>query len=216
MSITVKTVLDSWGKMKPGLMFGEYTDFGKWDQCIAVRHKEDDTMIKGKFCVFELHWQLPANKTVKASLEKNFTGSWIQKLIMDADSFLFQQISNSICVPSTCTANELEAAIQICMYPIHSVFFRCSFSIHVHSDGYQGGLSYSEAVILSALILLTYEETYSHLFFFSCCPCLCLTSQISKTDRFPCRSSCKLVTRLMTSMSRATVILLGKDILDTR
>lgn len=119
-AVVIITVLDSWGKMRPGLLFGEYTDFGKWDQCLAVSHEVKDITFKGKFCVFEFDWPLPS-KGLQKLLAHNFTGSWIQNLINDADSFMFQQISNSICVPSACPAIEIEKAIQICTYPIRLI-----------------------------------------------------------------------------------------------
>ena len=116
--------------MRPGLLFGEYTDFGKWDQCLAVDQEVDGLRMRGKFCVYELHWRLPESKEVHRSLVRNFTGQWIQNLIIDADSLRFQQISNSICIPSVCSAQEVEQAIQAstscCLFPL---FVSLSFSI---------------------------------------------------------------------------------------
>lgn len=106
--------------MRPGLLFGEYTDFGKWDQCLAVEQRLHDFTIKGKFCVYELHWQLPASKELQTALISNFSDSWIQNLIRDADAFKFQQISNSICIPSVCSAEEIEEASHVCTFALWS------------------------------------------------------------------------------------------------
>lgn len=107
--------------MRPGLLSGEYTDFGKWDQCLAVDHQLQDFTFRGKYCVYELHWQLPASKELQKALISNFTGAWIQNLIVDADAFKFQQISNSICIPFDCTPEEIEETSHVCTFAVRAI-----------------------------------------------------------------------------------------------
>ena len=110
----MNAALDSWGKMRPGLLHGEYSDFGHWNQCIQVKHTDTDREIRGKYCLYELDWNLPRDSNVQMSLAQNFSDSWIQSLIIDSDAFRFQRISNSICVPDACSLAEIQSAIHVC------------------------------------------------------------------------------------------------------
>lgn len=130
-------VFDSFGKMRPGFLTGEYTDFGKWDQCLNVDDRlGDQKLFQGKFCVYELKWPLPKTKSHEESLRRTYSREWIHTLIKDSDSFRFQAVSNSICVPSVCGRHELQNAIQFCEYSTPScdfisVWYAASLSILV-------------------------------------------------------------------------------------
>jgi hypothetical protein len=101
--------------MKPGFLSGEYTDFGKWDQCVNINDKIGDRkMFQGMFCVYELRWDLPKTKNEEEKLRRIYSRQWINGLIKDSDSFRFQAVSNSFCVPSVCEKHELRDAIQFC------------------------------------------------------------------------------------------------------
>ena len=103
--------------MRPGFLSGEYTDFGKWDECVSINNViGDKSLFQGKFCVYELNWPLPKTREEESRLRSNFSNHWVQTLIKDSDSFRFQPVSNSLCLPSVCSKQEIQSAIQFCEY----------------------------------------------------------------------------------------------------
>ncbi|KAJ9598095.1 hypothetical protein L9F63_026800, partial [Diploptera punctata] len=76
-------MLDSSTKVPAGLLEGNVFDLGNFDECINVDVTEDTNSFKGQHCLATVNWQ-----------EK------------EASSFTW-----SMCVPSTCTAHDLEVLL---------------------------------------------------------------------------------------------------------
>lgn len=116
------SVLDSWSKSRPGLLSGEYADFGHWDQCLkTVLHEPFITeQVTGKYCLYHLSWPLhDSYEEDKASVSRH-NSSWIRHLIDDSNAFRFAKVAAATCIPSTCTRQELQSIVDACK--CHKVF----------------------------------------------------------------------------------------------
>ncbi|KAL3173279.1 hypothetical protein MRX96_012406 [Rhipicephalus microplus] len=100
---------DSSGKMPMGVMTGSLATLGSFDQCLSVRHEEEDgDTIVGKYCTLNI--QFPG-------LPRPFKNS--SELIKDPDSFMhwvynygkwikYFPIRIGVCLPSLCEKEDLE------------------------------------------------------------------------------------------------------------
>lgn len=106
-------VLDSNGHFPSGLLSGTLTSLGDYDQCLSVRNNQYD--ILGKYCLLKLRPSLPKKQKVVTFKNRfiNLNGtrlqnSWIDNNIVEQMySFYFYHIINGICVPSSCSENDI-------------------------------------------------------------------------------------------------------------
>jgi hypothetical protein len=57
---------NSWGKFPPsGILDGTVTDFGDYDQCLAI--KPNEVIGKSQYCLIDISFQLPKMKKVYSS-----------------------------------------------------------------------------------------------------------------------------------------------------
>ena len=128
-------VLDSNGRLPSGLFSGTSASFGDYDQCLAIRALDTDQefiLAQGKYCLLELALPVPklapgkrlrytdnnqlelmksvfANETnIKFSPEFEIQ---LQKLVY---SFYSTKIYNGICIPSVCSAEDMEVLYRSC------------------------------------------------------------------------------------------------------
>ena len=116
------TVLDSWSKVRPGLLSGEYADLGHWDQCVSTVLHENwkSEQVTGQYCLYHLSWPLHESYEEDRAAVSRHSSSWIRHLIDDSDAFRFAKVAAATCIPSTCTRHELQSMVDACK--CHKVF----------------------------------------------------------------------------------------------
>lgn len=91
-------MLDSSAKIQPGLLNGNIIQFGTYEECINI--KSDDN-IKGQYCTAPV-----IKKIVFDSFMENESQEPI--VVKDSESLSLLQLMYSVCVPFSCTANDLQ------------------------------------------------------------------------------------------------------------
>lgn len=106
--------MDSMAKMRPGFMSGEYTDYGKYDQCLDVAYNKKGTKFVGKYCLYAMNWPLPENDDEIEELKAALNETWMEGFSNDIALFRMVPITNSLCFPSVCSKDEIQTAVQFC------------------------------------------------------------------------------------------------------
>ena len=101
------SVWDANGRWPSGLLSGSFSDFGDYDQCLAIKKTDNKFEIGGKYCFLELR---PPEPVLPVSLNTTkYRDTYYEAVInywvkMDG----FGPISNGICLPSLCSDGELQ------------------------------------------------------------------------------------------------------------
>ena len=85
---------------------------------MGITLSDSDELLLGKYCLFRIHFPLPAYDRHSVSVP-NLTDAdgdtlWIQAVAENYKLFYQQNITNAICLPSTCSASEINRLLQIC------------------------------------------------------------------------------------------------------
>jgi hypothetical protein len=96
-------VLDSWSKIANKTKYGNTYDFGKFQQCLQIRHQSDDLgVIEGKHCLFQYYSK--SNDTVPR---------FFDKCLMNRGWKDFnKRFGGAICVPAECSAVTVKRFLQ--------------------------------------------------------------------------------------------------------
>lgn len=105
-------MLESNGRLPIGLMSGTVTNYGEYDQCIAINAINDGYQFSGKYCFLYLKPPLPSDMFTPISVNgSKYENTWIDTKIVKPGR-LYGKISNGICVPSVCTNSELTLLVK--------------------------------------------------------------------------------------------------------
>jgi hypothetical protein len=109
---------NSWGKFPPsGILDGTVTDFGDYDQCLAI--KSNEVIGKSQYCLIDISLPLPKPMPIHQNfyhkinvLPEFFNKSEnnvFVKLSEDASYFYWFYLRLGICTPNKCTENDVKA-----------------------------------------------------------------------------------------------------------
>ena len=134
----MRAVLASYGRMAPGFVEGTLTDLGEFTECLNVDipmsphthfEKGDPVDSIGKYCLLELEFPMPNrpdrrvrfNKPVirlnnaSRELEDSVWGDMVTHL---NGMYSVKALRLGICIPSTCTADEIERLVKRGLEPL--------------------------------------------------------------------------------------------------
>lgn len=87
-------MIDSWGTIPSGYLYGNRIDMGNYDQCLGVARKVSESQhIKGKYCMMEL----PVAK-------------WLG---LNAPILSMINIKTALCFPSSCSPEFMETLMAV-------------------------------------------------------------------------------------------------------
>jgi hypothetical protein len=109
---------NSWGKFPPsGILEGTVTDFGDYDQCLAI--KPNEVIGKSQYCLIDISLPLPQpmprhqNFYHKVNILPEFMNksgnNVFNKLLEHASYFYWLYLRLGICTPNKCTENDVKA-----------------------------------------------------------------------------------------------------------
>ncbi|KAH9511887.1 hypothetical protein DERF_010311 [Dermatophagoides farinae] len=128
MASLVKIVLDAAGKIPSGLLEGTLSSVGDYNQCLEIKsprsQNENLKQFRGKYCFARPIVPHPRGKIIinkDRSLPFGIPTSLIDE-ISDALYFFNRSMINiGICIPSTCTADEIQLTLNSILYPITKI-----------------------------------------------------------------------------------------------
>jgi len=116
---------NSWGKFPPsGVIEGTVTDFGDYDQCLAI--KPNEVIGESQYCLIDISLPLPKPMPIhqnffhKVDVLPQFVNKMenniFVKLAEDASFFYWFYIRLGICIPNKCSKSDVKALAQKCKY----------------------------------------------------------------------------------------------------
>ncbi|XP_077296659.1 nose resistant to fluoxetine protein 6-like [Arctopsyche grandis] len=108
-------MLDSYGKIPPGLLSLNIQSYGQFDQCLSIDHfYRNDRLIKGKYCVAKI--PIPKIKSIYNELSRianlrNILPKNNGSRLLANDAFGRQSLIMAICLPHTCKMDEIETML---------------------------------------------------------------------------------------------------------
>jgi hypothetical protein len=109
---------NSWGKFPPsGILVGTLTDFGDYDQCLAI--KPNTVIGESQYCLIDISLPLPKPMPIHQNFyhrvnvlseSMNKSGNNVLvKFSEDASYFYWLYLRLGICAPNKCTENDITA-----------------------------------------------------------------------------------------------------------
>lgn len=122
------TVLDAAGKIPSGLLEGTLSSVGDYNQCLDIQSPYSENInsqqFRGKYCFLRPIVPHPRGK-VKIPLDHSLPFNIPISLaddISDALYFFNRSLINiGICIPSTCSADEIQLTLNSILYPITKI-----------------------------------------------------------------------------------------------
>ncbi|KAI1294868.1 Nose resistant to fluoxetine protein 6 [Halotydeus destructor] len=129
-------IVDSYGRLAPGFLDGTVSQFGEFDECLGVTfadefrgfddHHYHKDMVVGKYCMMKLNVPLPPRprKVMVNQPIISFKGTELEGTILDSMAARLNQLYTlegfrfGICIPSTCTAMEIEHVVNKVIGPL--------------------------------------------------------------------------------------------------
>lgn len=117
-------MLDANGRLiRPGFLSGTITDFGDYDQCLAIDYsdsKSDNIRIYGKYCLLNIRPPIPpANKQINYT-KTSYENRWPSKWFGDPRYRFYYRITNAVCFPSQCHRKEIESLAKKIFEPFNA------------------------------------------------------------------------------------------------
>ncbi|GBN67188.1 hypothetical protein AVEN_121900-1, partial [Araneus ventricosus] len=128
--------LDASAKLPSGVLDGTLTDFGDYDQCLAVEKLDNKKKVQftGQYCVVEAAPLLPSKphrvqfKTVVLDVT-NFThpDSVLADFASNANMFYLMKLRLGLCLPSTCSVSDVQEVAKLALkdVPFEAKILRC-------------------------------------------------------------------------------------------
>ncbi|GIY04981.1 nose resistant to fluoxetine protein 6 [Caerostris extrusa] len=158
-------MIDAFGKPPAGMLQGTVTSFGAYDECVNIvaasdAKKYSQQYFRGKYCTVEIKPPLPPKPQYytmyqPVSILANFSNgddNVIRQAARQAHAFYFLTYRMDICVPSTCTQEDVNNMAQFAAkyIDIEVTVPRCSVKENLHFDKTQ----VITICILGVLVLL--------------------------------------------------------------
>ncbi|KAH7638651.1 acyltransferase-like protein [Dermatophagoides farinae] len=120
-------MFDSSGRLiRPGFISGTITDFGDYDQCLAIDHHHNDRMIQARYCLMTIRLPIPPVNEKIIFNGTRYENRWPSKWWNDPRYRFYYRIVSALCLPSTCQRNEIEQIAR-------KVFENFEFTIQVEA-----------------------------------------------------------------------------------
>ncbi|OTF79825.1 Acyltransferase-like protein [Euroglyphus maynei] len=104
-------MFDASGRIvRPGFMSGTITDYGDYDQCMAIDYHDigSDERIQARYCLMTIRLPIPpANKRIDFK-HTRYENGWPSKWWNDPRYRFYYRIVSALCLPSNCQRNEIE------------------------------------------------------------------------------------------------------------
>jgi hypothetical protein len=118
---------NSWGKFPPsGILEGIVTDFGDYDQCLAI--KPNEMIGESQYCLVDISLPLPKPMPIHQNIfhKVNVLPQFVNKsennvfveLSKDASFFYWIFIRLGICAPNLCNSHDLKELAQNSEYTL--------------------------------------------------------------------------------------------------
>lgn len=185
-------MMDASGKPIAGLLEGSLTMFGNYRQCLKIRAPDDDEIelsgefreyFRGKYCIVQAKPWLPEksrfynlNTKLKALIDNENEDAWYDRTIFDELSewllaFNFVNIRMDVCVPSLCTREDIQKAVN---FLVRGIDMKARV-VRCETDAPNGSNPFSAAAavetgstdIASALVGASTEESANYFASFS-------------------------------------------------
>lgn len=115
-------LVDSMGHFPSGTLSGTLTSFGDFDQCLSVIEPDIEPVL-GKYCLLKMRPNLPVKppRITYKDILIDINGTQLNEnmivkniLIPQLYSFYYYDFINGICIPSTCTEQDIKQLANRC------------------------------------------------------------------------------------------------------
>ncbi|XP_077532175.1 nose resistant to fluoxetine protein 6-like [Haemaphysalis longicornis] len=151
-------MVDAMGRPPAGIFEGTITDFGSFDQCLEVRHRDSwgDESFRGQYCSLFLKPNIDTSRPVSFLRNSRRNLSRIMK------SVWFPGFRLGICVPSVCSRNDIDALIKSAFknYGVNASVPLCDVERDIQLDSFQQAALVFLCVVLSMVGLGTLVDVF--------------------------------------------------------
>ncbi|CAL1295116.1 unnamed protein product, partial [Larinioides sclopetarius] len=190
-------MIDAFGKPPAGMLQGTVTSFGAYDECVNIIAMSDarkkipsQQYFRGKYCTVEIKPPLPPKPQYytmyePVSILANFSNgddNVIRQAAKQAHAFYFLTYRMDICVPSTCTQDDVDNMAQFAAkyIDIEVTVPRCSVKESLNFDKTQVVIICFVGVLLSFVLFGTVLDILREIFYKTKMITKCFTSVIVK------------------------------------
>ncbi|XP_055952756.1 nose resistant to fluoxetine protein 6-like [Argiope bruennichi] len=163
-------MLDASAKPPSGVLDGTLTDFGDYDQCLAVEKLDNKKKVQftGQYCVVEAAPILPSKphrvqfKTVVLDVT-NFShpDSVLSDFASNANMFYLMKLRLGLCLPSTCSISDVQEVAKLALkdVPLEAEILRCEVKEPYHLSNLQIAVICILGFVVILVIVGTYIDT---------------------------------------------------------
>uniref|UniRef100_T1KDH0 Nose resistant-to-fluoxetine protein N-terminal domain-containing protein n=1 Tax=Tetranychus urticae TaxID=32264 RepID=T1KDH0_TETUR len=171
-------LIDSYGRPSPGSLDGTVTSLGDYDECLGIEFPKyfgEEVPITGKYCTIRIDFPVPDKpervEFHQPSVELNGTHlnetvwGYLTKYLRTA--YTMRGFRFGVCIPSTCSADELEPVIRKAASPILQMPLtfgpddECSYRAEVIPLNFYSKISLTFfAAIISVVVLSTVLDLF--------------------------------------------------------
>ncbi|KAF8770963.1 Nose resistant to fluoxetine protein 6 like protein [Argiope bruennichi] len=190
-------MIDAFGKPPAGMLQGTVTSFGAYDECVNIVAMSDpkkkipsQQYFRGKYCTVEIKPPLPPKPQYytmyePVSILANFSNgddNVIRQAARQAHAFYFLTYRMDICVPSTCTQDDVNNMAQFAAkyIDIEVTVPRCSVKESLYFDKTQVVIICIVGVLLSFVLFGTILDIIREIFYKTKLITKCFTSALVK------------------------------------
>ncbi|GFV91177.1 nose resistant to fluoxetine protein 6 [Trichonephila clavipes] len=120
-------VMDASSKVPEGILFGTFSTFGSYDECIAVKTPEKNSQIQyiGQYCSVNIQPMLPENDR-QFTIHNAFNQypklrRVLEEMNIDEETLAYYYILKhriGLCIPSTCTYEDIQNVTDNCKWAL--------------------------------------------------------------------------------------------------
>ncbi|XP_054717447.1 nose resistant to fluoxetine protein 6-like [Uloborus diversus] len=190
-------MIDAFGKPPAGMLQGTVTSFGAYDECVNIVAMSDSKKksysqqyFRGKYCTVEIKPPLPPKPQYytmyqPVSILANFSNgddNVIRQAARQAHAFYFLTYRMDVCVPSTCTQDDVNNMAQFAAkyIDIEVAVPRCSVKENLEWDRNQVIIICIVGVLFSFVVFGTFLDTLGEIFHKTKALGRCLNNLVAK------------------------------------
>lgn len=114
-------VLDASSRGQSGFAHGYIADLGYYDECLSI-HVKGEKPFAGQYCMVNLKFPLPKKpekgknwmRPYKLGVNDDLKGTLYEFYANHTELFFYETFSFAVCVPSTCSRDEVDSVVQDC------------------------------------------------------------------------------------------------------